>query len=879
MKPIQLICSNIGEPTPELYPFKTGVPIPQGELKSIEVLFLEDEQGQRHPIQTNVLSNWPDGSIKWIYCETSMKLPADSRIILYLKDGFSTSSANASISITKSPKNWLIDTGEAQFSIDTHNFHPFNSVKIFTNGQYQQVSVDGKCILIDEQDQQQTASIEKLTIESKGLLRTTLLFQGRFPTIKDKELLFEARIHFFTGTARIQMEFRLHNPSAAKHPGGLWDLGDPASILFSGLNFSIPVKNDTSHKWQLRLESNGPWLDSDGHNFLKVYQEASGGEHWDSPVHLSLKGKVPMDTRGYRANIGEKKIQGNRAQPIIQYNSEGTSISASITDFWQRFPNMIEVNKNEFSLSLFPSEFPELHELQAGEMVSQEIWLDFNASPDTPAWENCNGTYLMPAAEGVHAAGVLFDSTLAQQDTFYQEYLDASMDKQYGFKARRERIDEYGWRNFGELYADHEAVYHQGKSLFISHYNNQYDPTYSFYRQALVSGNPRWLDIAAPLAKHVADIDIYHTEHDREEYNHGLFWHTEHYLDAGTATHRSQSKEHFSQKDPQLCGGGPGAEHCYSSGLMLHYFLTGDPRYKDLVLQLADWVYLSISGSQTLSGTLLRGMKAFKRWASQRGTAQLWPQYPLTRGTGNCLNTTLDALDLSGNQSYLERAGQLVCGTVHPEDDIGERDLLNVEDIVLLRPERRATWSYTIFLVAVTRYLLKKQEWQQWDSDYAHARDSLLAYVRWMVANESPYMNKKEILEFPNETWAAQEIRKSVIIYQAATYVKGAERQIFLQKSRYFLNAGFSELSNWDSRYYTRPMVLVLQNGWIADKLNTPPPPFKEMTDEQLSKRQKTPHLTLIEVFKRTILELLKTLPETSFQREWKWVKFRLRKV
>ena len=35
------------------------------------------------------------------------------------------------------------------------------------------------------------------------------------------------------------------------------------------------------------------------------------------------------------------------------------------------------------------------------------------------------------------------------------------------------------------------------------------------------------------LARHVVDIDIYHTTNDKSAYNHGLFWHTEHYVDAG----------------------------------------------------------------------------------------------------------------------------------------------------------------------------------------------------------------------------------------------------------------------------------------------------------------------------------------------------------
>ena len=41
------------------------------------------------------------------------------------------------------------------------------------------------------------------------------------------------------------------------------------------------------------------------------------------------------------------------------------------------------------------------------------------------------------------------------------------------------------------------------------------------------------------LAVHVRDIDVYHTDEDKSAYNHGLFWHTVHYVDAGTSTHRS----------------------------------------------------------------------------------------------------------------------------------------------------------------------------------------------------------------------------------------------------------------------------------------------------------------------------------------------------
>ena len=51
---------------------------------------------------------------------------------------------------------------------------------------------------------------------------------------------------------------------------------------------------------------------------------------------------------------------------------------------------------------------------------------------------------------------------------------------------------------------------------------------------------------------------------------------------------------------------------------------------------------------------------------------------------------------------------------------------------------------------------------------YAYARASLLHYARWMAEHEYPYLDKPEILEYPTETWAAQDMRKSEIFKYAA---------------------------------------------------------------------------------------------------------------
>ena len=79
-------------------------------------------------------------------------------------------------------------------------------------------------------------------------------------------------------------------------------------------------------------------------------------------------------------------------------------------------------------------------------------------------------------------------------------------------------------------------------SWIATEYNNQYDPIYGFLRQFASTGNSQWFELADDLAHHVLDIDIYHSKYDKAEYNGGLFWHTDHYLDAETSSHRSYSK-------------------------------------------------------------------------------------------------------------------------------------------------------------------------------------------------------------------------------------------------------------------------------------------------------------------------------------------------
>jgi hypothetical protein len=534
---------------------------------------------------------------------------------------------------------------------------------------------------------------------------------------------------------------------------------------------------------------------------FELYQDSSGGSNWQCSNHVNRHGVVPTSFCGYRLQVGDSQQTGQRATPIVTLERGGHSVGIAMRHFWQNFPKAIEASGNSLTLRLFPHQYADLHELQAGEQKTHEFVVVFGKDTVTaeplawvrsplrvradPAWYCSTGAvpYLTPEAD--------------DPNKDYVRLVRAAIEGEDTFEKKREVVDEYGWRHFGDIYADHEAVNPRAgrgspdPAPFVSHYNNQYDPLAGFALQFLRSGDFRWWSAMEELASHVIDIDIYHTDRDKPAYNHGLFWHTVHYTDAGLSTHRSYPRA------PGVCGGGPANEHNYTTGLMLHYFLTGNPRSRQAAIDLAQWVIDMDDGTKTIFRWLDRGPTGL-------ASATVSPLYHGPgRGAGNSVQALLDGHRLTGEPKFLETAEQLIRRCIHPADDIAARQLLDAE--------RR--WSYTVFLQALGRYLDYQEELGKTGQMYVYARAALLYYARWMADNEYPYLEKPEILEYPTETWAAQDMRKSEVFKFAAKHSIGDERYRFLGRSEYFFRYVTNILSGMKTRTLARPVVILLSNG------------------------------------------------------------------
>ena len=648
--------------------------------------------------------------------------------------------------------------------------------------------------LTDERGAEHAPHIVDVRVEADAAEWLVVFVAGDYP--RASGLRWASRWQFDRASGLVQSDVTLQNPRVAKHRGGLWDLGDAGSVLFK--DFSLTVTSEAAATITYQAEP-GQERREAGER-LEIYQDSSGGENWDSQNHVGRDGIVTTRFRGYRGTAGAERLEGLRAEPVVEMAGDEFNIAAMLPEFWQQFPKAIEADEGQITLRLFPRQTAELFELQGGEQKTHRVCLLFRPSATegdamdglrTSIESHQRPEKSLPSVPGLPRVAGGDPRVLARLDELLAQFLDGPR----GLIARREEVDEYGWRHWGELHADHEELHYSGPRPLISHYNNQFDPLCGFLLQWLRTGEPQWLELATPLVRHIIDIDIYRTTADRPAYCGGLFWFTDHYLHARTSTHRTFSRHN--QCAGQSYGGGPGAEHNFTTGLLLFHRLTGDPPAREAVISLADWVLAMDDGSRTLLGAVDDGPTGL---ASLTGD----PLYHGPgRGSGNSISVLLDGWLLTGDRRYLSYAETLIRRCIHPQSDIAALDLSNAEK----------RWSYTVFIVSLAKYLTCKADAGEIDAEYGYAQVSLGQLGRWMLEHERPYFDRKDELQYPTEAWPAQELRKANALRLAAAHEDEPLRTRMLDRGDELADRAWSDLLSCEKPTTTRAMAVVMIEG------------------------------------------------------------------
>jgi hypothetical protein len=743
-----------------------------------------------------VLDRWADGSARWVLLDWQATVRGATRYRLSLaaEGEPKPSPPPVSVRATFEGGKAIVDTGTAQFRVSTGGPFPFESV--LRNGSAALDAERSTFRVEDEAGRVYRPRLDQVYVEEDGPVRASLRLEGEFVLAGVEPLGdFIAHLHFFAGSATVRFVFTIRNPRKADHPGGLWDLGNGGSIYLrdAALELSLPEGSDPA-TLRCSAESGAPFEQC--RTAVELYQDSSGGSNWRSSNHINRRHVVPNTFCGYRLKLDGSERAGLRATPAVALERGPHTLAVAVQQFWQNFPKAVEARPAGIVLRLFPRQYADVHEIQGGEQKTHSFYVAFGPDAVTEGPLDWCRSPLLPHAspEWYSATGVVpyLTPKAADPNKQYLELVDAALEGNNTFDHKREVIDEYGWRHFGDIYGDHEAVFFKGPAPLVSHFNNQYDSVAGFAYQFFRSGDRRWRRHMDELAWHVIDIDIYHTDRDKTAYNHGLFWHTFHYVDADTGTHRSYPRA------AKVCGGGPGNEQNYAAGLMLHYYLTGNTASREAAVGLAQWVIDRDDGRNTVFRWLdggYTGLASASRTPLYHGPG---------RGSANSLAALLIGHQLTGDNAFLAKAEQLVRRCIHPADDIAAHNLLDAEN----------RWFYTMFLQSLGLYLGRKAELGQLDRMYAYARASLLHYARWMAEHEYPYLDKPEILEYPTETWAAQDMRKCEVFQLAALHASGAERARFLERAEFFFRYSVTTLSGMATRTLARPVVLLLSYGF-----------------------------------------------------------------
>ena len=654
-------------------PVSCAVPFGRGVISEPRVTLL-DRESRPVTVQTLVTDRWSDGSIRWLLLDWQADGMPGTNSHYRLVPG--EARRDSSLAVESAAASTVVRTGAATFVLRNDAF-PFASV-LDAN---ERPIIDPTRSTLQCHDATGTnhrIRLHDISVERSGPCHAVVVAHGE---LGRGELELCCWMHFYASSPVVGLDLMLRNPRRAQHPGGIWTLGDRGSILLREIALIFQLADELPTQRFVSPEA-GASLTVPTDTAIELYQDSSGGERWDGSIHVNRDGRVPHSFRGYRIRHGNAESFGLRATPTACVRSAAGEIAIAVEEFWQNFPKSIELTGTRIAIGLFPRQSVDCHELQGGEQKTHTVSVAFGPDPTgcsldwvrCPAIARCTPEWYASSDAIPYLTPVATDSNRG-----YVGLCNAAIEGTDTFETKREAIDEYGWRNFGDIYGDHEAIHEPGR--LVSHYNNQYDPIAGFAYQFMRSGDVRWWRQMLQLARHVVDIDIYHTNRDRQAYNHGLFWHTAHYIDAGTSTHRSYPRA------AGVLGGGPASDHNYTTGLMLHYFMTASSLSRAAVIDLATFVIDREHPSATRFGWLDRGDTGLAT-LSQNG------YYGPGRASGNSVNALLDGHRLTSDARFLDQADRLIRRCVHPTEDLARHDLLDAE--------RR--WFYTMMLEAMGKY-------------------------------------------------------------------------------------------------------------------------------------------------------------------------------
>lgn len=561
-----------------------GIPFPPAEIYSADNLELVDENVDKIHFQFKILSYWPDKSIKWGLLELKADLSGQAQKKYYLRYGSSLKKEvfDTLLRVKDEANAITVNTGALEFSVSKKKFYLFDYIRLDNN------LVSSKADLILSYKGKEYHSCldndSSVIVEESGPLKTVIKATGWFVSDKGgKFCKFITRVSAFAGESYIKIqhtfiytgypENKYHYIYEGKHL--------PENEPIEAVYIKLPLNIKEGSKYTFAADNEvmqGNFIDR-----VSLFQ--------DKLDHYAVIKADKMLGSG-------KKING-----WLDFSSSEYGISMGIKNFWQQFPKEFRIDKDTrcMEISLWPKQAGEL-DLKTTETAygpnavargsafglakTHEISFYFHNKDyfQSNAKEiiNAISSDILIMAEPAwisetRALGKIlpFDKRLYDAEDFLSRLFD------WGSR----QIENFGW--YGMIdFGDTLSWYRQDA------YDKSYDDwgwhpegRWGWYNceavsthtgallQFLRTGEDKYFAFGANLARHIMDID---TCHYNTVANDSRLKNTipDDYSQPGSM-HRHNGN-HWGGRNEET-------SHTNITGLVLYYYITGDPRARDVI--------------------------------------------------------------------------------------------------------------------------------------------------------------------------------------------------------------------------------------------------------------------------------------------------------
>ncbi|MHB9030530.1 MAG: RIFT barrel domain-containing protein [Candidatus Latescibacterota bacterium] len=538
------------------WPAGFGFPFNKGELRDITSLAVVSPDGRRIPVQAKVMNSWPDGSVRWahVFFLADMKAQQTGNWKLVWGGGGTPPKPTVSVKSETAGNGITVNTGALEARIGSKGFRLFESVKISgrellapgTSDGFRIITADGK-IFESAQD-----SGVRLSVEESGPLRAIIRADGVHRSREGGTLFdYTCRAFFYAGKPWCEVEYRFTNREAP-------DSVEVASLsLITSLSKSTGTFRGTTSEYKIDKF----W------DFDKPFRIYSGTHDF-----FGVFGGAVM----YRQDGSEIAGMGYESEARARWWADASDgsrgLTASIQDMSQNYPKGIRVHPDSIVTDLYPPTEKQPLIIRQGWSKTHTVMLFFHTGDAKSAQsrELCFSWQapIMPWSPRHIESGLLGDvfPYSPKKYPLIERALRAAF-VSYESGVGRGMID----------YGDTRGAGSGERGNFMQ--NNAYDTPWVSWLMFLRSGEQRYWTRAFSAALHTADIDIVHHS-------------TRTPVEVGGV--RIHGPNHVQYNAEAIEGSSVAPNHEWVEGLLLNGYLTGDRRYRDLAIGMADHILKAI---------------------------------------------------------------------------------------------------------------------------------------------------------------------------------------------------------------------------------------------------------------------------------------------